>query len=67
MRCVRLDIDGHKCYLVVVKMDFPEDMSVSPILFAIYLSEIFREVEAELEGCIVISFADDCGWLVTAN
>lgn len=40
---------------------------VSPILFPIYLTCVFREVERELEGYMTTSFADDCGWLVTAD
>lgn len=40
---------------------------MSPILFVIYLSGIFREVEKEMEGYMTTSFADNCGWLMTAD
>lgn len=38
-----------------------------PILFAVYLSGIFKDVEKEVEGCIATSFADDSVSLVMAH
>lgn len=40
---------------------------VSSVLFAIYLSNIFREVEKVVEGSTAASFADNCEWLVTTE
>ena len=37
---------------------------VSPILFAIYMADIHKEVEDQVEGCRGISFVDDITWVV---
>lgn len=34
---------------------------VLPILFAIYLNGVFKQVENEVQERAVTSFADDCG------
>lgn len=41
-------MDGHLCKIVEVETNV---MPVSLILFAIYLTDIFREVEMEVERC----------------
>lgn len=40
---------------------------ILPVLLTIYLSEIFREVKAEVEICKATSFADNCERLVSTN
>lgn len=40
---------------------------VSPIVFTIYLSVVFKDVEKGVEGYMATSFTDDCWWLVEAN
>lgn len=37
------------------------------MLFALYLSRVFKEVEQQVEGCVAMSFADDCGWLMVMD
>lgn len=49
-----------------VETGVPQGFPVSPVLFTIDLSRVFREEEAEVEGHIVTSFANDCSWLVTS-
>lgn len=66
-RMVSLVVDGHQCVAVEVDTGVPQRSPVSHILFAIYLSGIFEEVKEEVEECMATSFADDCGWLVTAS
>lgn len=39
----------------------------SPILFVIYQSGTFKEVEEEMKGFMATSFANDYGRLVTAD
>lgn len=34
---------------------------ISPILFMIFLSGLFREVEKEVKRCVATLFVDDCG------
>lgn len=45
----------------------PAEISCLTYTFAIYLSGIFREVEKDVESCMVTSLPDDCRWLVTVN
>lgn len=54
-------MDVHQYMEAEVETGVPQDLSMSPILFAIYLSGVFKKVEKEIEGCIATSFADDCG------
>lgn len=62
-RRVSLVVDGHQCEAVVVETEVPRGLPVSHILFAIYLSGIFKEAEEEVEGYMSTSFADDSRWL----
>lgn len=50
-----------------VETEVPQRSPVSPIVFVIYLSWIFKQVEEEVEGFIATLFADDYRWLVTAD
>ena len=37
---------------------------VSPVLFALYITEIHQAVECQVEDCRGISFIDDVTWIV---
>lgn len=60
-------VDGHQCEAVEVEIRVPQGSSVSPILFAIYLIIIFKNVQDEVEECMTTSFTDEYGWLVTVD
>lgn len=62
-RRVILVLDGYKCEVVEVETGSP----VSPILSAVYLSGIFKEVEKNWEEFMVTSFMGESGWLVRAD
>lgn len=66
-RRASLVVGGHQCEEAEVETGVPQGSPVSPIIFAIYLIGIFEEMEEEVERYIATSFADDCGWLVTAE
>jgi hypothetical protein len=56
-------INGHEGAMTPTSIGIPQGLPVSPILFAIYISGIFDEVEAKLAG-ISLSFVDNISWLV---
>lgn len=58
-RTVSLVVEGHQCEIVEVETTVRQESSDSYILFAVYLSGIFKEVEEEIEWWMAISFADD--------
>lgn len=58
-RSVRLVIDGHQFTKAEIETEVPQSSLVSPILFTIHLSSVFREVEEEVEGYTATSFVDD--------
>lgn len=60
-RKVSLVVESHQCEAVEVEMEVPQGSPVLPILFAVYLSGIFKEVAEEVQGCMTTSFADGCG------
>lgn len=66
-RRLRLVIDGHEGDEVEIESGVPQGSPVSPILFAIYLSGVFENVETNVNSCFATSFADDCGFLVEAE
>ena len=45
----------------------PQGSLVSPILFVIYLSGVFRTIEEAVPGVQALSFADDLGIVVSAS
>lgn len=63
-RKVRLEVDGHQWEVVVVETRVSQGLPVLPILVAVYLSEILKEVKKEVEECMATSFVDDCRWMV---
>lgn len=60
-------MDDHQCNTVEVKKRISQGLLVSAILFAIYISGIFKEVEEKVEIWMTTSFADDCACLMAAD
>lgn len=65
-RHLQLVIDGYCGETQLVSMGVPQGSPVSPILFAIYLSGVFSELEGKVSTCVATSFADDCSFLSEA-
>lgn len=59
---VRLVIDGHDLKEQSVRTGVPQGSPVSPILFTIYLSQVFAEVERKC-NITAISYVDNIGLL----
>jgi hypothetical protein len=59
-------MDGREGDSMDVETGVPQGSLVSPVLFVIYLSELFGEVDEEEEvgGSEGISFVDDVAWVV---
>lgn len=66
-RKLQLVIDGHCGAERQVSTGVPQGSPVSPILFTIYLNEVFQKVEDEVDTCQSKSFVDNCGFLVKAS
>lgn len=47
-----------------VTTDLPQGSPISPVLFAIYIADIHRAVESQVEGSRGISFVDGVTWVV---
>jgi hypothetical protein len=63
-RKVSLIINGHETAMNPTKSGIPQGSPVSAILFAIYISGVFEEVEDEI-GAVGISFVDDLSYIVS--
>ena len=63
-RRVAMSQDGQDGEGVEVTTGLPQGSPVSPVLFAIYIAEIYRAVESRVEDSRGISFVDDVTWLV---
>ena len=65
-RKVIMSMDGREGDIMDVDTGVPQGSPVSPVLFVIYLSELFGEVEKKEEesGSEGISFVDDVAWVV---
>lgn len=66
-RRVRLVIDGHQCEEPAVDAGVSQRSPKSLMLFIVYLSQVFKEVEKAVEGYMATSFVDKCEWLVEAD
>ena len=64
---VELVINGHINPKYQVEIRIPQGSLVSPILFLIYISRIFLEIESRLPQVTCLSFMDDLGFLVADN
>jgi len=65
-RKVIMSMDGKEGDSMDVEMGVPQGSPVSPVLFVIYLSGLFGQVEKKEEECGSegISFVDDVAWVV---
>lgn len=66
-RRVSLVVDSHQSTKEEVETRVSQGSPVSPVLFVIYLGWVFKEVENEVEECVAMLFADQCGWLLVAE
>jgi Reverse transcriptase (RNA-dependent DNA polymerase) len=66
-RRVLLVIDEHQGPDHPIKSGVPQGSPVSPILFAVYLSGIFRDIEEAVPGVRALSFADDIGLVASGT
>ena len=64
-RSVELVIDGFTNPRQKVETGIPQDSPVSPILFLIYISNVFSAVEAKLSNVTCVSFVDDLAFLTS--
>jgi retron-type reverse transcriptase len=62
-RRVQLVIDGFTCPNRDIITGVPQGSPVSPILFIIYLSSVFNNIEARIPEITALSFADDIALL----
>ena len=66
-RKVLLVIDGHQGQEHSINSGFPQGSPVSPILFIIHVSGVFKAIEEAVPGVRALSFADDIGLLAHGN
>ena len=64
-RKLQLVIDGHNNQEKEVETGIPQGSPVSPILFLIYISGVFEQVEKELPGIVSLLFVDDLGFIAS--
>ena len=64
-RSMELVIDGFTNPRQKVEAGIPQGSPVSPILFLIYISEVFSAVEAKLPNVTCVSFVDDLAFLIS--
>lgn len=60
-------VDGHTGCTTSVETGVRQGSPISPILFAIYISDILRVVETAVLGIQATSFADDSGFMIVAE
>lgn len=58
-RSVSLGIDSHQCTAAGIETGVPQGLLVSPILFAIYQGDVFRELKKEVKGWMTMSFSEN--------
>lgn len=63
-RLVEFVIDGYCNPRHIVESDIPQRSPVSPILFLIYISGVFFQVEEKISRVKCISFIDDLGFII---
>jgi len=66
-RTVEMIIEGNALERHPVEAWVPQGSPVSPILFAIYTSELIKWVEEYLSEAEGLSFVDDLGWVATGS
>lgn len=63
-RRVAMGLDGQEGEEAAVTTGLPQGSPASPVLFAIYITEIHQAVESQVEDSRCICFVDDVTWLV---
>ena len=66
-RWVELIIDGYINAKQKVETGIPQGSPVSPILFLIYISGVFSQIESRLPQVTCLSFMDDLGFLTAGH
>ena len=66
-RWVELVINGYINPKCRIKTGISQESLVSPVLFLIYISEVFLEIEFCLQQIICLLFMNDLGFLVASN
>ena len=66
-RGVKLVIDGYTNPKQKIETGIPQGSPVSPILFIIYISGMFSQIEERLPGVTCVSFVDDLGFLTSGR
>ena len=62
-RRVIVSVDGQDSEPMSATTGLPQGSPISPVLFAIYISDIHQAVESQAEDYRGISFVDDVTWL----
>ena len=63
-RRVIMSVDGQDGEAMDVTTGLPQGSPTSPVFFAIYIADIHKAVERQVEDSRGISFVDDVTWLV---
>ena len=66
-RWIELVIDGFINPKCKIETGIPQGSPVSPILFLIYISGVFLEIERQVPDITCLSFMDDLGFLVAGK
>lgn len=64
---LQLVIDGHNNQEKAVETGIPQGSPASPILFLIYISGVFEQVEKRLPEIILLSFVNDLGLIASGT
>ena len=63
-RRVIMSVDGQDGHPMAVTTGLLQGSPVSPILFGMYIADVYKAVEDKVSGCKGISFVDDVTWFV---
>ena len=58
-------IDSHNNSEKYVEIRIPQKLLVSPILFLIYISGVFEQLDKEFSNIVSLSFVDDLGFIAS--